>query len=241
MKNCPDCAESIQDAARVCRFCGYRYAEDSADDVADGAGEAAAAAESPAVAPARAAAAVTAPGRWGFLLTAVGGAAVFVAAMAGAVALCGVEASVGRGLAIANFAGFVGGGAALALGWTLVTRRGEAAFGGIVAGIVLVAGQLAALTLAGTEQELVRNLVTTVAMLVCLFLHLGPLEAVDFGGTRLAAMLSLLGFGGLLFSFVKQWSLPGWVVEGLNWCAGVGLLLFGLSLAVASVQRVRES
>jgi ribosomal protein L40E len=26
MKVCPDCAESVQPAARVCRFCGYEFA-----------------------------------------------------------------------------------------------------------------------------------------------------------------------------------------------------------------------
>jgi hypothetical protein len=26
MKICPDCAESVQPAARVCRFCGYEFA-----------------------------------------------------------------------------------------------------------------------------------------------------------------------------------------------------------------------
>ncbi len=26
MKVCPDCAESVQPAARICRFCGYEFA-----------------------------------------------------------------------------------------------------------------------------------------------------------------------------------------------------------------------
>lgn len=31
-KRCPDCAESIQQDARVCRYCGYRYPQDPASD-----------------------------------------------------------------------------------------------------------------------------------------------------------------------------------------------------------------
>src|SRR5438105_12198881 len=34
MRTCPECAEQVQDAARVCRFCGYRFdpAKDSLPD-----------------------------------------------------------------------------------------------------------------------------------------------------------------------------------------------------------------
>lgn len=30
LKACPDCAEYVRDAARVCRYCGYRFDQDSA-------------------------------------------------------------------------------------------------------------------------------------------------------------------------------------------------------------------
>jgi hypothetical protein len=29
MKRCPDCAEFVQEMARVCRFCTYRFGEDN--------------------------------------------------------------------------------------------------------------------------------------------------------------------------------------------------------------------
>lgn len=36
MKTCPDCAEEVQDTARVCRYCGYRFAEPPAAEEARG-------------------------------------------------------------------------------------------------------------------------------------------------------------------------------------------------------------
>jgi uncharacterized protein UPF0547 len=32
MKVCPDCAESVQPAARICRYCGYEFAPPRATD-----------------------------------------------------------------------------------------------------------------------------------------------------------------------------------------------------------------
>ena len=32
MKQCPDCAESVKRAARVCRYCGYRFDRSSSEE-----------------------------------------------------------------------------------------------------------------------------------------------------------------------------------------------------------------
>jgi hypothetical protein len=148
---------------------------------------------------------------------------------------------VGVVLPIVNVAGFIAGGALLAVGWTLAATRDQAGLGGAVGGALLAAAFVFALTFAtDASGELWRGVTTTSAIVACLFLHLGTLEKADFGGTRLAAMLSLLGLGGILLSFVNQWELPAWLTISLGWAGFGGFALFGLALAVASIGRLRE-
>ena len=167
MKTCPDCAESIQDAARKCRHCGYRYDEEGVATAALAAEPAAAASprkkptakakppaepaaarapEPAASAAAPAAAAATAPatgaGIGAHLTLAIGGVLFALSALVLAVsALSGPQSPIGGvGMGGLGLSGLV-----IALGWGILVPRGKGSVAAALSGLAIPAALVAAM------------------------------------------------------------------------------------------------
>jgi hypothetical protein len=223
MKACPECAESIQDAARKCRFCGYRYDAPDGIDVAPSATPAdAGALPLPAVTPAPA---------WPFALVAFGGALLALGGVSLAVGYV-AQARVGE-LVIGSMA-FAG--VLLAVGWGMLLPRREAGVGAVVGGLLLAAGALGTFAFPGNDvsDTMFRGLVFNLGLAVCAIMHLGTLELLSLDGARLAAYAAIAGIGGSLLAFAKQIPLSEGVQVALMWLGFVGTVLFGLAIAAGA-------